>query len=179
MTATDPVLQDLIDTEAIRRCITRAARGNDRHDDNLLRESFWPDATDDHGTVIGLASDFFHKAGTRIPNWRAHQHFIMNQFIDTDGDTAHVETYFMAMLLRLHDDGSDFSVGRYCDRLERRGGEWRIAHRLTILEFAGTIPVAGGDASAMPTMDAFVKGTWDRSDPSYRRPLVLDREPRG
>ena len=44
---------------------------------------------------------------------------------EPSGDTAHAESYVL-MVLR-HKDGAMVTVagGRYIDRLERRGGEWR------------------------------------------------------
>jgi hypothetical protein len=38
-------LQAMLDREAIRRCVERLARGEDRRDATLIRASWWPDAT--------------------------------------------------------------------------------------------------------------------------------------
>ena len=64
--------------------------------------------------------------------------------------------------------------GRYIDRLDRRNGEWRIAVR----EF---VPVFLTETNT--GLDFYFKkenwsrsecamGTWDKHDPSYRRPLA-------
>jgi hypothetical protein len=42
-------LTALLDREAIRDCIARLARGEDRRDARLIAGSFWPDATIDLG----------------------------------------------------------------------------------------------------------------------------------
>ena len=63
--------------------------------------------------------------------------------------------------------------GRYVDRLERRDGVWRIAIRRATVELAFT-----ADASLLQSEffkdQRFVKGTRDRSDLSYERPLSID-----
>ena len=63
--------------------------------------------------------------------------------------------------------------GRYVDRLERRDGAWRIAVRRCTVDV-----VLRADASVMKT-EAFgrfgmIKGTRDRTDLSYNRPLTMD-----
>ena len=61
--------------------------------------------------------------------------------------------------------------GRYLDRLERRDGTWRIALRRCTIEWS-----MSGDASLLDSgaFAGFIKGTWDRTDPSYARPLQID-----
>jgi len=66
------------------------------------------------------------------------------------------------------------------ERLERRDGVWKIAYRLTVSEWGGRWPAVertgdgAGDGPGLPA-DIFVHGTWDRTDASYRRPLVSHR----
>jgi hypothetical protein len=61
--------------------------------------------------------------------------------------------------------------GRYLDRLERRDGAWRIALRRCTIEWT-----LNGDGSLLHSgaFEGFVKATWDKSDPSYTRPLQTD-----
>jgi hypothetical protein len=171
----DARVQALLDKQEIHECVVKASRAMDRHDSQLWRQAWHPDATDDHGGWIGPASEFIDKSLLRVPRWRKHYHNLLNQTIDLDGDVAHVETYFFAVLLHLDDDESDFSAGRYLDRAERRDGAWKIAHRLTVLDWTGTLSAAKAIDSKIPDRTLFAEGTWDSSDPSYRRPLVLDR----
>ena len=51
---------------------------------------------------------------------------------------------------------------------------WRIALRRCTIEWA-----LSGDASLMQAgaFTGFIKGTWDKSDLSYARPLELDTDP--
>ncbi len=66
--------------------------------------------------------------------------------------------------------------GRYLDRLERRGGTWKIAVRRATVELAFTV-----DASLLQSKffkeQGYIKGTRDRTDLSYRASVVA-RHPR-
>jgi hypothetical protein len=172
MTEFDTYLRDLVERDQIRTCITKAARGLDRYDADHAKEAFWPDATDDHGTVVGPA--FAYIDGRTNTVWKGVQHYLMNQTIDLDGDVAHVETYFMAVIRPLSEDRSEFTVGRYLDRVEKRDDAWRIAHRLTVVEWSGAMNPAPAD-TVVPGIEMFAKGTLDRRDPSYARPLGPER----
>ena len=164
-------IQKLLDKEAIREAALRYTRGIDRHDDDLMLQAYHPDATDDHGAYIGDAPGFVkHAHNTHSKNWNVHHHYIMNQTIDLDGDTAHVETYFLATLRR-KDGPIDMVGGRYVDRFEKRSGKWAVADRICLVEWNGEL------AKTATTMDPdlFVHGSWDRKDPSYLRPLKSKR----
>lgn len=170
----DVALQSLLDKEAIRDVSLRYARGIDRHDDALLLSAYHPDAVDDHGAFIGSPEGFVEYANrVHGQNWVCHQHFVTNQVIDLDGTAAHCESYFLAVLKR-PDSVCDFVGGRYIDRLEKRNGCWAVADRICMVEW--NVEAAPGGAGLDPSM--FVAGTWDRSDPSYVRPLHADRAPR-
>lgn len=166
-------LQRLIDTEAIREVALRYTRGIDRHDEALLRSAYHPDATDDHGAFIGSVEGFIEYANrVHTQNWVCHQHFVTNQTIDFDGDSAHCESYFLAVLKR--DDGvCDLVGGRYVDRIERREGAWAVAARVCMVEWN----LEAGPGNAPMDASVFVAGTWDKSDPSYMRPLQVARPP--
>jgi len=56
--------------------------------------------------------------------------------------------------------------GRYLDVLERRGGEWRIVLREFLAEMGNR-----GVPSALVENPWTARGTWDRGDLSYVRPL--------
>lgn len=171
----DPAaLQNLLDREAIRDVSLRYTRGIDRHDDALLLSAYHVDAVDDHGAFIGTPDGFVEYANrVHGQNWVCHQHFVTNQVIDLDGEAAHCESYFMAVLKR-PDGVCDFVGGRYLDRVERRNGRWAVADRICMVEW--NVEAAPGGPALDQSM--FVAGTWDRSDPSYVRPLRADRAPR-
>lgn len=171
----DPAaLVDLIEKEAIREASLRYTRGIDRHDVELMLAAYHPDATDDHGLFIGSPADFADYAnGTHDQNWVSHQHYVTNQLIDRDGDLAHCESYFMAVLKR-EDGRCDMVGGRYVDRFAKRNGNWAVADRACLVEWHAL--VGPGEAGFDPSM--FLQGAQDKSDISYSRPLKLNRPPR-
>lgn len=62
--------------------------------------------------------------------------------------------------------------GRYLDTFEKRGGEWRIARRITVCDYAASEHPAEPDF--LKTGDSvFFRGTEDRRDPIYH---IRDRE---
>lgn len=133
----DPELQRLIDESAIRRLLDLYPRALDRHDHDLLASLFHPDAIDDHGPYNGLASgyvDWIRDRSRAGVHWTHHNG---TQIIDIEGDVAHTETYCLA-LCRQGPPGEPghareiFLRVRYLDRVEKRNGEWRIAHRRVV-----------------------------------------------
>ena len=101
-------------------------------------------------------------------------HNITAHTCEIDGDVAHCESYVIGTM-RLRDDKTVSLIGgRYLDRLARRDGAWKIALRRCTIEWT-----MNGDTSFISSgaFAGFIRGTWDRSDPSYTRPLRLDGEP--
>ncbi len=170
MSDREAALQRLLDKEEIREACLKYTRGVDRHDADIAAGAYHEGAVDDHGTFVGDAKGFIkHVNELHARNWSVHHHYITNQTIDLDGDTAHVETYYLAALRR--EDGTvDLAGGRYVDRVERRNGVWAIADRACLVEWAGELPKAPGGIG-----DLFIGGSRDRSDISYARPLKLSR----
>jgi hypothetical protein len=106
-------------------------------------------------------------------SFRGHQHHITTQTVEVDGDTAHAESYVLGVLTRKGDgEISEIAGGRYFDRLERRGGEWRIAARKVIVEWTSVVDGAG---ALFGPQNGFPAPRWDRRDISYERPLVAGR----
>ena len=167
-------LRDLLEKEAIREASLRYTRGIDRHDRELMLAAYHPDAKDDHGAFIGSPEDFVEYANrVHSAHWVSHQHYITNQVIDLDGDTAHCESYFVAVLKRA-DGTCDMVGGRYVDRFAKRDGRWAVADRACLVEW--NAEVSPGQANFDASI--FLQGTQDRTDISYHRPLKLDRPPR-
>lgn len=171
MTEHSPEIQRLLDLQAIRDVVHGYVRGLDRHEDERVVAAYHPDALDRHGPFTGTPDEFVAWANElHEADWIAHQHHLTTHNVELDGDVAHAETYCIGTFLRRDDAVVDMAGGRYIDRLERRDGEWRIAAREVVIEWACSAPREGCRFS--PEM--FPDGTWDRSDPSYRRPLVVD-----
>ncbi|MDT3442231.1 MULTISPECIES: nuclear transport factor 2 family protein [unclassified Pseudofrankia] len=159
-------LQQLLDRQAIAHCVHRYARGIDRGDAELVASCYHADAIDDHGGFVGLGRDLAGWVFGNLARVVTTQNHITTHNVELDGDTAHGETYYL--VIRRDLSGAVISVsGRYVDRFERRGGEWRIAARLTIVDSITEPPAVdmSGRADAPSRRDT--------TDPSYQRPLVL------
>ena len=160
------------DRLAIRDTVHRYCRGIDRHDVEMIDSVFFADGVDNHGDVLCYRHEFaawgnqLHENGSS-----AHGHNITTQLIELDGDQAAAESYVLFILKRK--DGKTVHIGgaRYLDRLERRGGSWRIVLRRAVMEWR--CDVAQERASAR--LAALPAGTWDRGDASY--PLLNETNP--
>lgn len=132
-------LGKLMDREAIRECMYRYCRGIDRQDEEALRSAYWPDATDRHGPYQGAATGFIEWALKKLAaDGERSVHSISNMSITLAGTQAAVETYFMALQRDRDAKGVSnevFLAGRYVDRFEKRGDEWRIAARTVVYDW--------------------------------------------
>lgn len=182
-------VRELWDREAIRQCVHRYARGVDRFDRDLIASAFHPDCLDEHGKFVGTPGEFVDWAlNQHEKSHLCHQHCLLNHTCELDGDTAHAETYFMFVSMNRQGKPLTLGGGRYVDRLEKRDGEWRIAARVTLRDWSmmDEIPDLGDLSSFTSTRASlpeavrdFMNGgraaTRDRMDPSYDRPLVVER----
>jgi ketosteroid isomerase-like protein len=137
---TEPALMALVDKQAIRELIMRYARGIDRRDYDLVRSCYHDDAHDDHGSYEGGPDGFIEHLIRNNHLFDLTMHFIGNQLIELDGDTAHCESYCVVWhRMPVVDDGPlrDMTLGlRYVDRLDRRDGRWGLAHRVCAMEWS-------------------------------------------
>jgi len=129
----EPAVRELADREAIRDCIYRYCRGVDRFDRQLMLECYHPGAIDDHGQGELSVEQFIEYAMSRDPS-RSRVHHVGNILIELHGDTALVETYWMAYQAWMEGERQFVRsrCGRYADNFERRGGRWAIMHRRVI-----------------------------------------------
>jgi hypothetical protein len=170
-------LQYLTDRTAILDCIARNARGCDRHDSALLASSYHDDGTDEHGYAVNPGRRYPEYANQAHTAGSLHNmHNITTHTCEIDGDVAHCESYVIGLFLNTDGKTGRLIAGRYVDRLERREGQWKIALRRSTVEVLMT-----GDASILNsplfTKMGYVRGTRDRADVSYQRPLTLDETP--
>jgi hypothetical protein len=161
-------LQELLDKEDIREVLRRYTRGLDRHDGDVIASAFWPDAEVNYLNDFSGPTDAFVEWGNRHheQTYVVHQHHITNVNIDLADDVAHVSSYVIYML-RTKDDQMNVGSGRYIDRFERRGDEWRISVREFLPEMRFVAPA--GARRELPNPPG--NSRWDRQDLSYRRPL--------
>jgi hypothetical protein len=191
VTVTPADLEELVSRSKVYDVLTRYCRALDRCDVELMRSVYWEDGFDDHGVFSGNAAEFADFIIREIQAWfEVTMHAIMNVHMEVAGDVACTESYLFAYHKVRADRakveeifGSRYAAqfdwakqgqvphhfyygGRYVDRLERRGGEWRIAHRTVVMDWndnrpSGEILDQGMFATLHP------RGTRDRRDPVY------------
>lgn len=159
-------VRSLRDRADILDCMNRYTRGADRLDRDLLLSAYHEDATDDRGAFTGGREARVDWLLAYLQTVGHTSHHISNFTIEIDGDVAHAESYVLTTLVP--QDGTTVTLGgaRYIDRFERRRGEWRIAHRESVMDFSCTVP-----AGAVPP--AALRGVRGPDDRSYARPLTL------
>jgi hypothetical protein len=133
-------IAEYLDREWIRDVMFRYARAIDRCDPQLLEQVYWPDGIDDHGDFVGSRDEFIAWVMPILKNsMGVTQHFLGNILIRIEGGSAKVESYFQAFHRWEGPDGlpaKDLIMGgRYLDRMEKRGKEWRIAHRTVAFDY--------------------------------------------
>jgi 3-phenylpropionate/cinnamic acid dioxygenase small subunit len=130
----------LTDRAAIQDVLLRYARGVDHRDLDLVAACFTPDASYEGALARGTIAEALVRLRDRIARYDSTMHFIGNQLIEVNGDTAKSETYAVAYH-RLTERGEArlFSVAvRYLDELVRDGGQWRIRGRVVRAEWQRT-----------------------------------------
>jgi 3-phenylpropionate/cinnamic acid dioxygenase small subunit len=142
----DQTVRDLADRAAIQDLMLRYARGVDRKDLDLVASCFRPDASYEGTLASGTIAEALLRLRDRMARYDRTMHFIGNQLIEINGDTASSETYAVAYH-RLTEDGIArlFTVGvRYLDALARDGEEWRIRRRVVQTDWQRTDVIDSG-----------------------------------
>ena len=138
-------VQILLDKDAIRDAVLRYCRGVDRLEPEMIRSAYHPDGYDEHGELHGGRDEFIDALVPVLrDNYVSTSHTVANQLIELDGDRALSETYFVAVHVT-ESDGQQWQeivFGRYVDNFERREGDWRIAHRVCVIDSRNTQPVS-------------------------------------
>jgi hypothetical protein len=158
-------IQALVDKQAIREALLRYCRGVDRGDADLIASAYHADAVDEHGSSSFSGETVGRGIVEMTRSSRLSMHHVTNQFIELDGpDHAGCETYY-TVWQTMDREGEEcvlHALGRYVDRFERRDGEWKIAHRLVIVEQTALL---SQDEEIPPSRPGL--GRRDRDDPSY------------
>jgi hypothetical protein len=161
----DQILE-MLDHTNIRQVLERYCRGVGRMDKELLDGVYWPEATDDHGLYVGLGREFADFLFPYFTQYKATMHLIGQSNIEVKGNTAVAETYYIAGHRSEQEGKVTFLTawGRYIDKLEKRGNEWRIADRVCVLEhIAEDSNIVNGPMA----IDLFKLAHRDRNDLSY------------
>lgn len=130
-------LKAFLDREKIRDCIARLARGEDRRDAALISASYWPNSTTDYGVFKGNFDEYLAWVVPGADAITNTQHVIAQSVIERDGAVARVETQVISYhRVDMGEGERDTCMGgRYLDRMEKRGDEWRIAHRMMLYDW--------------------------------------------
>jgi hypothetical protein len=169
----DKGMARLLAGDAINTVLCRYATAIDRCDLALLKSVYWENATDDHGIFKGNAHEF---ADFIIPWLAAYEHTMHRitnvTFVLSEEGAADVHSYFMAY----HEHGNVQVVvgGRYVDRFEKRGEEWRIAARTVMMDWNQNLK-STADWSEGPTYASLPHGRKAPHDLIYSRPLLYGR----
>jgi hypothetical protein len=168
----DPALAELLDKQAIHEVVLRYCRGIDRVDRELVRDCYWPEATDEHGSFLGTRDEYVTWVFDRmLPRYQVTMHVLGNVLVEVHGDVAKCETYGIALhrALDVRPDGRprpehDFQTGfRYVDDFARRDGEWRIARRICTFEWT----LRTGPEAWFDPPPEHRRGARGRTDPVY------------
>ena len=184
-------LERLVAQQDIKELCCRYARGADRLDVGVFTSVFWEDGGYAQGEPMATIADETID-GFMAKHFSCTQHLNSNILIDfVDEDHATTEVYFQAFhltkadlksaeLLLLvgarrfaelsHVDGAVYEVvvgGRYLDRVERRGGVWKIKTRRLIFDYCTVRPSSALLAGEGMTAYGAAKMARDQSDPSY------------
>lgn len=171
-------LEHLLDRQDILDCLIRFSRGMDRFDRDLFLSAFHSDAVIAAGPFVGGPEELYDWAsGLHEQGQSATQHDLLNHSCEIDGDVAHTETYYL-FVGRNRDETNWVAGGRYIDRLERRGGSWKIALRCNAVEWSGMIPTMAVPFADVPDIHLNGIPARGKEDPSYRRPLTNRRKRR-
>lgn len=165
------VLQELADKASIQDAIARYARAVDRGDWAGVRAAYHPDAHDDHGSYQGGVDGLINYLQVLLAGAEGGMHMIGNCLIElASPDLALAETYFISQRLRPPTEADPecgprdricrLGWGRYIDRFERRGGEWRVARRIVAMDAVFSLVALAGARSSGVTW-----GTRDGGDP--------------
>jgi len=129
---------ELLDKQALYENMALYCRGQDRKQLDLMKSTFWSEATDNHGVFNGSAHEFceWSYENHKTTQHRA-QHYITNVLVDLDGDRARRETAFIYVMVKPGDQKNMVMGGRYRDLCERRDGSWKVLRRVVVFDHVG------------------------------------------
>ena len=159
--------EQLSDREKIREAAMRYSYGVDRLDPDVMKSAYWPEATDDHGNFVGNAHEFVDYCMEAHLRWKWTMHSIYNHQIELEDDGIHArgEIYNISHLCRKGTNIVDTWFGRYLDKYEKRGEDWKIIERVCVHNGSQVI-----DAVPMRMQtSAYRRGSFDR--PANGRPI--------
>ena len=130
-------LRVLVAKQELNENMIRYCRGMDRKELDLMKSTYWPEATEDHGMFVGLSHDFCDWVySMRRESAHKASHYVANILIELNGNQAKRETAFIYLALPADGGPTDLLLGRYRDLCERRQGEWKVLARTCVWDGA-------------------------------------------
>ncbi len=160
-------LTEIKDREAIREVIHRYCHAVDRCDLEELKGCYHADGYDDHGFFAGNAHEFADYVIPVLEQIDSSCHSISNTRIKIKGNQAACGSYWSVIHRLRHEAGfADFwHQGRYLDVFEKRGGEWKILHRVIVGDFDRWIETIDLRAQMEDSPNATLAGCRGDKDP--------------
>jgi len=162
----------LLDEREIKNCVLKYCHGTDRLDWAMVADCYLPQASDDHGAFQGGPAELATWLAAKSAYRGAKQHYVANQLVDIVGDNAVCESYYCCYIEFVGDP--EFSTlgtaeavliaGRYVDRLSRDGGTWKIASRVSVVDWTRSLGAPAYWNS--PAAAQFTRGRGDDDDPA-------------
>ncbi len=174
-TATAKILEELADREAIRECLYRYARGVDRLDADMVLSAYWPECVDKHLDFTGNAQEFVDWSFPLMRNMDQTMHHITNVLTNIRGNSADVEAYFYGIhRVNIPEVGKIdvIGAGRYIDKFEKRGDEWRVIQREVVTDWFRQYPDSADWSQGMLGM--MIEPGGRRPDDASYRDLELE-----
>jgi SnoaL-like domain len=135
----EETVAELVAERDVRRVLASYCKGIDRCDPALMCAAFWPDAHIDYGSfqTSGAEVGEVIAGKRRLAQVNVMMHSLTTCLVDIEADEAFAEAWYLS--LRQVDTAAGVEhrwLGeRYLDRLERRDGVWKIAHRRAVHDF--------------------------------------------
>ena len=142
----DPRLQDMLDHHEIRQLLATYCHGCDRGDEVEMAGTYSAESWDDHGPRKMDGRRFaIETVEESLRTTTVVSHMLGQSLIKVAGDSAGVETYFIATVIYPGRNGVADKLnqlgGRYIDTLVRENGAWKIAKRICLREWSISHPV--------------------------------------
>jgi hypothetical protein len=135
MMLTEIQMQELWDKQALHENMFTYCRGIDRMDLDLMKSTYWPDGTDDHGRFVGPNHEWCEVGIKSREALVSCNHHCSNVLIELNGDQAKRETMFIVVTTYKDHGRAMFLGGRYRDLCEKRDGEWKVLHRTCVWDW--------------------------------------------
>ncbi|MDG2411551.1 MAG: nuclear transport factor 2 family protein [Halioglobus sp.] len=162
----NPATHRTADRLAIAETLYLHSRGLDRLDAAAIRGAYWPESEVDYGSYKGNAHVFAELVVDALSQqYELTRHSLSNTLIELTGNSALCESYVHAGHLLPRAKEELLFYGRYLDKMEKRGSQWKILHRQVVVDWIKRHPVV--DERDSEAFNALAKGARRESDPLY------------